>query len=310
MQDYKQKIAIITPIKHLGLDKLIKSKGEPFYLENGTKEEVRSFLLNNLIDIIICNPNKQEYKLDRELLDGTNVSIINTCSTGLSHIDINYCTNNNIEIYSLTKDYELINELPSTSELAFGLMLDLLRNISISQDHVIRGGWDYTQFIGRQIKDLNIGLIGFGRLGKLMFKYCKAFNARVSVYDPYVTGYDKVSLEDFISKCDVLSIHVHLNDETKYMINKDSLKKAKNDLVLINTSRGAVVKEEDIISLINNKLIGAYGTDVIENENDDIKKSILINEMKSNKKILVTPHIGGMTIEGQTKAYTWAINKL
>jgi phosphoglycerate dehydrogenase-like enzyme len=143
-----------------------------------------------------------------------------------------------------------------------------------------------------------------------MFKYCKAFDAKVSVYDPYVKGYDKVSLEDFISKCDVLSIHVHLNDETKYMINKDSLKKAKNNLVLINTSRGAIVKEEDIISLINNKLIGAYGTDVIENENDDIKKSILINEMKSNKKILVTPHLGGMTIEGQTKAYTWAINKL
>jgi D-3-phosphoglycerate dehydrogenase len=94
------------------------------------------------------------------------------------------------------------------------------------------------------------------------------------------------------------------------MINKDSLKKAKTDLVLINTSRGAIVKEEDIISLINDKLIGAYGTDVIENENDDIKKSILINEMKSNKKIIVTPHVGGMTIEGQTKAYTWAINKL
>jgi D-3-phosphoglycerate dehydrogenase len=300
MQDYKQKIAIITPIKHLCLDKLIQSKGEPFYLENGTKKEVRALLLNNLIDIIICNPNKQEYKIDRQLLDGTNVS----------HIDIKYCAKNNIEIYSLTKDYKLINELPSTSELAFGLMLDLLRNISISQDHVIRGGWDYTQFIGRQIKDLNIGIIGFGRLGKLMFKYCKAFDAKVSVYDPYIKGYDKVSLEDFISKCDVLSIHVHLNDETKYMINKDSLKKAKNNLVLINTSRGAIVKEEDIISLINNKLIGAYGTDVIENENDDIKKSILINEMKSNKKIVVTPHIGGMTIEGQTKAYTWAINKL
>ena len=179
MQDYKQKIAIITPIKHLCLDKLIQSKGEPFYLENGTKKEVRALLLNNLIDIIICNPNKQEYKIDRQLLDGTNVSIINTCSTGLSHIDINYCAKNNIEIYSLTKDYKLINELPSTSELAFGLMLDLLRNISISQDHVIRGGWDYTQFIGRQIKDLNIGIIGFGRLGKLMFKYCKAFDEKL-----------------------------------------------------------------------------------------------------------------------------------
>jgi D-3-phosphoglycerate dehydrogenase len=310
MQDFKKNIAIITPIKHLGLDELIQSKGKPFYLENGTKEEVRSLFLNNPIDIIICNPNKQDYKIDKELLDGTTISLINTCSTGLSHIDIDYCNKNGIQIYSLTKDYELINDLPSTSELAFGLMLDLLRNITVSQNHVIDGGWDYTQFIGRQIKDLNIGIIGFGRLGKLMFKYCKAFDARVSVYDPYVDGYDNVPLEDFISNCDVLSIHVHLNDETNYMINKNSLKKAKNDLVLINTSRGAIVKEDDIITLINNNLIGAYGADVIENENDDIKKSILIKEMKKNNKILITPHVGGMTIEGQRKAYIWAINKL
>ena len=64
MQDYNQKIAIITPIKHLGLDKLIESKRQPFYLENGTKEEVKLLMLDNLIDIIICNPNKQEYRID------------------------------------------------------------------------------------------------------------------------------------------------------------------------------------------------------------------------------------------------------
>ena len=74
----------------------------------------------------------------------------------------------NIEIFSLTKDYDLINNLPSTSELAFGLMIDLLRNISSSQDHVRKYNWDYTKFIGRQIKDLKIGIIGYSRLGKLV----------------------------------------------------------------------------------------------------------------------------------------------
>ena len=94
------------------------------------------------------------------------------------------------------------------------------------------------------------------------------------------------------------------------MINKSSLIKAKPNLVIINTSRGAVVNEDDIIEMIENKKIGGYGTDVIENENDDIKKSLLINKMKTNNKLLITPHLGGMTIEGQIKAYTWAINKL
>ena len=94
------------------------------------------------------------------------------------------------------------------------------------------------------------------------------------------------------------------------MINKQNLKKAKKDLIIINTSRGAIVNEADIITLLDKGLIGGYGTDVLENENDNIKKSNLIKKMRSTNKIIITPHIGGMTIEGQKKAYKWAINKL
>ena len=309
MQDFK-KIAVITPIKHLGLDKLIESKGEIFYLENGSRDEVRLLLIEKSIDTILCNPNKQSYIIDKNLIGGTNVSLINTCSTGLSHIDIKYCEENNIKVFSLTKDFDLINNLPSTSELAIGLMLDLLRNISSSQEHVLNFGWDYTKFIGRQIKDLKIGIIGYGRLGKLMYKYCNAFEAEVSVYDPYISGFDNKSLDEFISYCDVISVHVHLCNETRHMINKQNLNKAKKDLIIINTSRGAIVNEADIITLLDKGLIGGYGTDVLENENDNIKKSNLIKKMRSTSKIIITPHIGGMTIEGQKKAYKWAINKL
>ncbi len=310
MQDYKRKIAVITPLKHLELEKLIESKGEVYYLENGSKSEVKSLLTGKSINTILCNPNKQSYIIDKELLEGTKVKLINTCSTGLSHIDLKFCKKNDIEVFSLTKDFDLINDLPSTSELAFGLMLDLLRNITSSQKHVLKFGWDYTEFIGRQVKGLNIGIIGYGRLGKLMFKYCKAFDADVKVYDPYIAEHDDEKMEDFISKCNVISIHVHLNDETRYMINKHTLSKARKDLIIINTSRGAIVNENDLIKLLEKGLIGGYGTDVIENENDDIRKSKLIQKMKLNNKILITPHVGGMTIEGQTKAYKWSINKL
>ncbi len=310
MQDYKRKIAVITPVKHLRLEKLIESKGEVYYLENGSKLEVRLLLTTNPIDTILCNPNKQSYIIDSELLEGTKVKLINTCSTGLSHIDLKFCKNNDIEIFSLTKDYDLINDLPSTSELAFGLMLDLLRNITSSQKHVLKFGWDYTEFIGRQVKGLKIGIIGFGRLGKLMYKYCKAFEADVKVYDPYIPEFDNQKIQDFISKCNVISLHVHLSDQTRYMINKDTLSKARKDLIIINTSRGAVVNELDLIRFLDAGLIGGYGTDVLENENDDIRNSKLIQKMKINRNIIITPHVGGMTIEGQTKAYKWSINKL
>ena len=309
-----ERIAVITPVSHLkGVLELLLTKGKIFLYEESTKNQVRELLLTHNIDTILCNPNQQTYKIDKELLEGTKVTLINTCSTGMNHIDVDYCNNNNITIYSLTKDMELINDLPSTSELAFGLMLSLLRNIPECNNHVSRYYWDYTQFVGRQVKDLTIGIIGYGRLGKMMYNFCEAFGANVKVYDPYVVGSippNAISLENMFKKCDVISLHVHVTDETKYMINKNLLGLVKKDLYIINTSRGEIVNENDIIEALENKTLTGYGTDVIENEFDDLTKSPIIKAMNKGKNIIVTPHIGGMTIEGQTKAYTWAINKL
>lgn len=304
------KIAVTTPVKHLqGIESLLSTKGEIFYLEEGTKSEVRELLLKENIDVIICNPNQQTYKIDQELLENTTVSLINTCSTGMNHIDQEYCKLNGIKIYSLTKDYKLINNLPSTSELAFGLLLDLMRNITISNNEVKQNKtWDYLPFVGQQMKDFKIGIVGYGRLGKMMAKYCKAFDAEVYIYDPYSEESNVKELEDLFQICDAVSLHVHVTNETKYMINYNLL--SYNVKFLINTSRGEIVNELDVIkALKENKLYG-YGADVIEDEFGNIKNSPFFSLENSKLNYIFTPHMGGMTIQGQTKAYTWAINKL
>ena len=306
-----KKIAVITPVSHLdGVVELLLTKGTLFCFEEATKNQVRELLLTQKIDTILCNPNQQTYKIDKELLEGTDVSLINTCSTGMNHIDVEYCNKNNIKIYSLTKDMELINDLPSTSELAFGLMMSLLRKIPQSKNHVSEYKWDYTQFMGRQVKDLRIGIVGYGRLGKMMHKYCRSFGATVMVYDPYVTNIACNSLENMISNADVISLHVHVTPETKYIINKEILGYCKKSPYIINTSRGEIVNETDIVNALKLGLISGYGADVVENEFDDLTKSPIIAAMNNDENIIVTPHTGGMTIEGQTKAYKWAINKL
>ena len=306
-----QRVAVITPVSHLdGVCSLLETKGKIFYLENNpSKLKVRDLLIKEDINVIVCNPNQQSFKIDFELLNNTKVKIINSCSTGLNHIDLNYCQKNNIEIQCHKTDYDLINQLPSTSELAFGLMLSLLRNIPECNNHVSRYYWDYTQFMGRQIKDLKIGIIGYGRLGKMMKKYCDAFDACTYVYDPYV-DIEQTSLEDMFKVCDVISLHVHVTDETKYMISKKLLGLSKKGLYIINTSRGEIVNENDIVQSLDKGNLLGYGTDVIENEFDDITKSPIIKAMNKGLNIIITPHIGGMTIEGQTKAYNWSINKL
>ena len=315
-----RKIAVITPVSHLkGIINLIQSKGEVFLHEEASKNQVRDLVLTHNIDTLICNPNQQTYKIDKELLENTSIKTINSCSTGLNHIDLDYCKENNIEIQCHKNDYDLINELPSTSELAFSLMLSLLRQIPQGQKHVSEYSWDYTQFMGRQIKDLKVGIIGYGRLGKMMFNFCKAFGADVMIYDPYVKeqltdsfllNHWCISLEQLFEFSDVISLHVHVTDETKYMINKDLFGYIKKDCYIINTSRGEIVNENDIVEGLESGIITGYGTDVIENEFDDLTKSPIINAMNSGENIIVTPHVGGMTIEGQTKAYKYSINKL
>jgi lactate dehydrogenase-like 2-hydroxyacid dehydrogenase len=101
-----------------------------------------------------------------------------------------------------------------------------------------------------------------------------------------------------------------LNDDTRNLIDRKALNSCKKSLVIINTSRGGLVDEQNIINMLDKNLIGGYSTDVLVNENDSIKNSKLILKMKDDPRIIITPHVGGMTIEGQTKAYKWAINKL
>jgi D-3-phosphoglycerate dehydrogenase / 2-oxoglutarate reductase len=153
----------------------------------------------------------------------------------------------------------------------------------------------------------------------MMFNYCKSFGAKIKVYDPYkkedmddsfLLNYYSSSLEDLFQECDVISLHVHVTDETKYMVNQKLLGLSKKGLYLINTSRGEIVNEEDIVQSLNNKNLLGYGTDVIEDEFNDITNSPIIKAMNEGKNIIITPHVGGMTIEGQTKAYKWSINKL
>jgi len=304
------KIAVITPVSHLpGILELLSTKGELFLLEQGSKNEVRNLLVDNKIDTIVCNPNQQSFIIDKDLLKESNVSIINSCSTGLNHIDMNYCKENNITVQCHKNDYKLIEQLPSTAELAFGLMLSLLRKIPDSRDHVSRYNWDYTQFLGRQVKDLNVGIVGFGRLGRMMNKFCKAFDAKTFIYDPYVEV-EQTSLEDMIKICDVISLHVHVTPETVNLINKKLLDLSQKDLYIINTSRGDIVNEVDIVSALYDGNLTGYGADVVRHEFESLIKSPIIRAMNKGMNIIVTPHTGGMTIEGQTKAYEWSINKL
>ena len=129
----------------------------------------------------------------------------------------------------------------------------------------------------------------------------------VKIHDPY-EGYDDLDL--VLRESDIISLHVHPTEETKYIINKKTLGKLKKNSYIVNTSRGEIVNEKDIVQSLRDGHLKGYATDVVENEFDNIRNSPILNGVKEGLNIIVTPHIGGMTWEGQQKAYEWSISKL
>jgi len=311
----KGRIICITPVKHLeGVYERLEQYENFFYEPNITKDELSKRLSSwEDIEYLFTNPNKQNFVLDEEVLGNSNIKVINTCSTGLNHIDMDYCERNNIEVLSLKEDFELINELPSTAELSFGLMMSLLRKIPEGFNSVKKGEWDYEPFIGRQVKGLTIGIIGYGRLGKILVKLLSGWGVKILVNDPYVEVDDenciRTTMNELWKQSDVVFLHLHVTDITRTMVGDYFLSNMKRGSVLINTSRGELVDEGDIIKSITDGHLGGYGTDVISDEFGNVSDSKLVKFSKENDNVIITPHVGGMTWEGQTKAYKWAMDK-
>ena len=307
-------IVCITPVKHLdGVYELLEQYDNVFYEPDITKNELKKLLITHEIEYLFTNPNKQSFILDRELLEHTSLKVINTCSTGLNHIDIDYCERNDIEVWSLKTDFELINDLPSTAELSFGLMMSLLRKIPEGFDSVKKGEWDYEPFIGRQVKGLTIGIIGYGRLGRITAELLKGWGVKILVNDPYVDVDNenciRTTMHEVWKQSDVIFLHLHVTDTTRELVSDYFISNMKKGSILINTSRGELVNEKDVINSIKEGHLGGYGTDVIADEFGDVKESELVEFSRENDNVVITPHVGGMTWEGQTKAYKWAIDK-
>lgn len=308
-------ILVITPIEHIsGVREILENVGSISYHPDPTQEQVMQLVQEH--DAIFVNPNKSKVYLSDELMSlGPKLKVICTASTGTVHIDIDSAKRRGIKVISLTEEREVINQISSTAEHALALMLSALRRVAWSAESVSRGEWDYEPFIGRQLSALTVGVLGYGRLGTLFSRYVKAFGGTVLVHDPYKTiddsDLEQVALERLRSESDVISLHVHVTPETREMINGEFLRAVKSNLLLVNTSRGEICDERALIAFLKNNPHAAYATDVLANESLGPKASALWSySIESPRQVLITPHIAGMTKEGQEIAYGHAARLL
>ncbi len=309
------RILVITPVKHIaGISQALESLGEVFYMDDPTENEVCE-VINNY-DAIFTNPNKSRVYLGKELmLKSSSLKVICTASTGTNHIDRNAAENLGISVLSLTEERSTISRISSTAEHALALTLASLRNIIPAVQSVRNGEWDYTKFIGRQMNCLTIGVVGYGRLGSMYADYVSSLGAEVVVYDPYKkiarNQFRQLdSLEGLFKVSDIISLHVHVNDETTRMVNQHLLKHAKSNLIIVNTSRGEIIDEIDLLAFINKNPDSKIATDVLVDEIRNRDKSLLLSNIHNTNQIIITPHIGGMTRDAQEIAYSRAAELL
>ena len=308
----KNKILIITPVKHIqGLFNKLAKIGRIKMFENISNTQFNK--LKDEYTAIFTNPNKSKIFLgEQNLRKLSKLKVICTASTGTNHIDLNFCKKKNIKIISITKDKKVINRISSTAELAFALTLSSIRNLIPAYLDVQSRNWDYEKFIGRQMNSLNIGIIGYGRLGKLFHKYCKSFKANVKIYDPFIKNKSKKfsSIRKLLKDSDLISLHIHSTNNHKFL-NKDKFSLMKKSVIIVNTSRGEIIDEKALVTFLKKNKKAKIATDVLSNEIKNKFASILYKySLKNKNQVIITPHIGGMTIEGQEIAYTHAAYKL
>jgi len=276
-----------------------------YLLQNVSKYDVMFIALQNTIDRLILDEAKR-------------MKCIVTPTTGINHIDNKYAIELGIDIISLKGEVAFLQEISATAELTWGLLLSLLRDIPNStQDVIKKGNWQRNNFYGNELKNKTLGVIGYGRLGKMVARYGKAFNMPVIAYDRNKISKDKfvkfMSLEDLVSKSDVITVHLSLNDETKNIINENIFNQMKDGAILINTARGEIIDEEAFLFALNSKRISA-AIDVLADEisldNNWLKKNKLVQYAKKNDNLIITPHIGGVTYESVEQANLFMIKKL
>lgn len=256
-------------------------------------------------DIILLN----KVKLNKEAIEITKAKYIGVLATGYDVVDITAAKEQGI----------IVTNVPtygtySVAQLTFSHILNIFSNVSIHVDSVSKGEWqtnpdwtywksDLTELAGK-----TLGIIGYGRIGQTVGNIAEAFGMKVlAIRTSRNKSNDKkfIGLDELLSKSDIISLHCPLTTETSNIINKDNISKMKDGVVIINTSRGGLVNEQDLANGLNSGKIKAAGIDVVS-----VEPIMENNPLLSSKNTFITPHISWATKEARIKLMDIVIDNL
>ncbi|HEU0012827.1 MAG TPA: phosphoglycerate dehydrogenase [Longimicrobium sp.] len=237
-------------------------------------------------------------RVTRELLQrGERLKVIGRAGVGVDNIDIPTATELGIAIINAPGGNTV-----SVAELAFGVLISIVRNIPRAIESMRAGRWDRSKLGGSELRGRTMGIIGLGRIGGEMARRARAFGMNVVGYDPYVSqarfeelGVERAQkLTDVLDRTDVLTLHVPLTPETQGMIGAAELARMPRNAIVMNLARGGVVVEDALAEAVQAGRIGGAAVDVF-----DVEPLAADHPLRTLPNVILTPHLGASTSDAQ-----------
>lgn len=286
------KVLVSDPIAKEGVE-ILKNAGIEVVEKIGLSPEELATIIPEFNGIII----RSATKVTKEVIEaGKNLKVIGRAGIGLDNVDRETAKAKGIKVVNTPTATSI-----SVAELALGMMFGAARRIPQATSSTKAGKWEKKKFKGFELFGKKLGIIGIGRIGSALAERAKAIGMEVMAYDPYVKTHEHVKIVDLdtlLKESDYISLHIPKTGETTHILNKAAFDKMKDGVVIVNCARGGVVDENALFDAIKQGKVRIAGVDVYESEPAKENKLFELEE------VIVTPHIGAQTTEGQRRAGT------
>lgn len=244
-------------------------------------------------------------KLTADVLEqAENLKVIGRAGSGLDNIDLEYASKKGIRVLNTPG-----TNAPAVAEMTIGLLFALARQIPAADNSMREGRWAKKEYTGIELNDKKLGIIGCGTIGKMVARKAAALNMRVMVHNRSEVSiadvnFEQVTLNRLLTHADFITIHLSRSDETLGIIGSEEIDQMKDGSFLINTARGGMVVEKELLRALNSGKLAGAALDVFENEPDYNK------ELVAHPKVIATPHIAASTKESQERVGVQIIDQI
>jgi D-3-phosphoglycerate dehydrogenase len=235
-------------------------------------------------------------KVSRPIIEAApKLRVIARAGTGVDNVDVAAASARGIVVMNAPGANSI-----SVAELALGQILSLARHQPAADAAMKQGKWEKKKFLGEEVRDKTLGLVGFGRIGQEVARRASAFGMRIIAHDPFIAeqvardlSAELVSMDDLFARADYVSLHMPSTPQTRNLINADRLARSKRGIRIVNTARGDLVDEQALADAIESGQVGGAAIDVF------VKEPTVDQRLQMLPQVIATPHIAASTREGQ-----------